>query len=170
MGDFLADFDFAELISASNHNRQNSDCAYPLVICGIHSLVLPRIRLRHLQLKHHTGASRLHATLNADSRIPLDFFPTVKLTTHPFKMGRIIRPANLLGQYLRPNVSTHKVGVVVSAGKMSKAVKVRIAAQEWNNHIRKVSLLFNLGLFEIVWKKKLTILCLSTFPPPKPTS
>ncbi|EON67917.1 hypothetical protein W97_07414 [Coniosporium apollinis CBS 100218] len=28
-------------------------------------------------------------------------------------------------------------GVVVSAGKMQKTVKVRIAAQEWNKHIRK---------------------------------
>ncbi|KAF2652286.1 nucleic acid-binding protein [Lophiostoma macrostomum CBS 122681] len=38
---------------------------------------------------------------------------------------------------MRQNVSSSKVGVVVSAGKMSKAVKVRIAGQEWNKHIRK---------------------------------
>ncbi|USP80080.1 uncharacterized protein yc1106_07354 [Curvularia clavata] len=33
--------------------------------------------------------------------------------------------------------SSHKVGVVVSAGKMSKAVKVRVANQEWNKKFRK---------------------------------
>ncbi|ORY11795.1 hypothetical protein BCR34DRAFT_483536 [Clohesyomyces aquaticus] len=33
--------------------------------------------------------------------------------------------------------STSKLGVVVSAGKMKKAVKVRIAGQEWNRDIRK---------------------------------
>ncbi|RMZ72003.1 ribosomal s17 [Pyrenophora seminiperda CCB06] len=32
---------------------------------------------------------------------------------------------------------SHKVGVVVSAGKMSNAVKVRVAGQEWNKKFRK---------------------------------
>jgi hypothetical protein len=41
---------------------------------------------------------------------------------------------------VREFMSSHKVGVVVSAGKMSKAVKVRIAGQEWNKKIRKVRL------------------------------
>ncbi|KAJ9648876.1 hypothetical protein H2199_000789 [Coniosporium tulheliwenetii] len=36
------------------------------------------------------------------------------------------------------SVTSRKLnGVVVSAGKMQKTVKVRIAAQEWNKHIRK---------------------------------
>jgi small subunit ribosomal protein S17 len=35
--------------------------------------------------------------------------------------------------------ASHKVGVVVSAGKMSKAVRVRVAVQEWNKKFRKVS-------------------------------
>lgn len=34
--------------------------------------------------------------------------------------------------------ASHKIGVVVSAGKMSKAVKVRVAEQEWNKKFRKV--------------------------------
>lgn len=38
---------------------------------------------------------------------------------------------------VRTLMSGTKVGVVVSAGKMSKAVKVRIAGQEWNKKIRK---------------------------------
>ncbi|XP_014558546.1 hypothetical protein COCVIDRAFT_94192 [Bipolaris victoriae FI3] len=33
--------------------------------------------------------------------------------------------------------ASHKIGVVVSAGKMSKAVKVRVAEQEWNKKFRK---------------------------------
>jgi len=33
------------------------------------------------------------------------------------------------------------MGVVVSAGKMMKTVKVRVADQEWNNHIKKVLLI-----------------------------
>ena len=41
---------------------------------------------------------------------------------------------------VRKLVSSDKVGVVVSAGKMSKAVKVRVAGQEWNKNIRKVCL------------------------------
>jgi len=47
------------------------------------------------------------------------------------------RPANLLGQFLTKNVTSSKVGVVVSAGKMTRAVKVRIAEREWNKHFRK---------------------------------
>lgn len=31
------------------------------------------------------------------------------------------------------------VGVVVSAGKMQKTVKVRVPGQKWNKHLRKVS-------------------------------
>lgn len=41
--------------------------------------------------------------------------------------------APLVQQYL----TSQKVGVVVSAGKMSRAVKVRIAGQEWNKTFRK---------------------------------
>jgi hypothetical protein len=37
-----------------------------------------------------------------------------------------------------PCFSSQKVGVVVSAGKMSKAVRVRVAEQEWNKKFRKV--------------------------------
>jgi hypothetical protein len=43
------------------------------------------------------------------------------------------------GKPLIPHyISSHKVGVVVSAGKMSKAVRVRVAEQEWNKKFRKV--------------------------------
>ncbi|KAF2876690.1 hypothetical protein BDV95DRAFT_602658 [Massariosphaeria phaeospora] len=38
---------------------------------------------------------------------------------------------------VRKLMSSHKVGVVVSSGKMARAVKVRIAGQEWNKHFRK---------------------------------
>ncbi|KAL6707805.1 hypothetical protein ACN47E_003705 [Coniothyrium glycines] len=38
---------------------------------------------------------------------------------------------------ITPYFHSQKVGVVVSAGKMSKAVKVRIAGQEWNKKFRK---------------------------------
>ncbi|KAF9696460.1 hypothetical protein EKO04_005549 [Ascochyta lentis] len=41
--------------------------------------------------------------------------------------------APLVQQYM----TSQKVGVVVSAGKMSRAVKVRIAGQEWNKTFRK---------------------------------
>jgi small subunit ribosomal protein S17 len=39
---------------------------------------------------------------------------------------------------VRQLFSSSQVGVVISAGRMSKAVKVRIAAQEWNKKFRKV--------------------------------
>jgi small subunit ribosomal protein S17 len=38
---------------------------------------------------------------------------------------------------LPPCLHSQKVGVVVSAGKMSRAVKVRVAEQEWNKKFRK---------------------------------
>jgi small subunit ribosomal protein S17 len=41
--------------------------------------------------------------------------------------------APLVQQY----ISSQKVGVVVSAGKMSRAVKVRVAEQVWNKQFRK---------------------------------
>ncbi len=41
--------------------------------------------------------------------------------------------APLVQQY----ITSQKVGVVVSAGKMSRAVKVRVAGQEWNKLFRK---------------------------------
>jgi small subunit ribosomal protein S17 len=41
--------------------------------------------------------------------------------------------APLVQQY----ISSQKIGVVVSAGKMSRAVKVRVAEQEWNKQFRK---------------------------------
>ncbi|KZM23509.1 uncharacterized protein EKO05_0000227 [Ascochyta rabiei] len=41
--------------------------------------------------------------------------------------------APLVQQY----ITSQKVGVVVSAGKMSRAVKVRVAGQEWNKTFRK---------------------------------
>jgi small subunit ribosomal protein S17 len=34
--------------------------------------------------------------------------------------------------------SSTKMGVVISAGRMSKAVKVRLAGQEFNKQIKKV--------------------------------
>lgn len=37
-----------------------------------------------------------------------------------------------------PHFASRQVGVVVSAGKMDRAVKVRIAGQEWNNKFRRV--------------------------------
>jgi ribosomal protein S17 len=38
------------------------------------------------------------------------------------------------------NIAAKKMaGVVVGAGKMMKTVKVRLAKEEWNRHLRKVS-------------------------------
>ncbi|KAK5005326.1 hypothetical protein LTR16_009734, partial [Cryomyces antarcticus] len=45
----------------------------------------------------------------------------------------VMRSVKLTG----PNSRQGLAGVVVSAGKMMKTVKVRIATQEWNRHIRK---------------------------------
>jgi hypothetical protein len=47
-------------------------------------------------------------------------------STHP------IHPA------MPPPTPRSLVGVVVSAGKMMKAVKVRVPKQEWNSYVRKV--------------------------------
>jgi small subunit ribosomal protein S17 len=40
---------------------------------------------------------------------------------------------------LPPLMHSQKVGVVVSAGKMAGAVKVRVAEVEWNKKFRKVN-------------------------------
>lgn len=39
---------------------------------------------------------------------------------------------------LPPLFHSQKIGVVVSAGKMAGAVKVRVAEHEWNKKFRKV--------------------------------
>ncbi|KAF2198491.1 nucleic acid-binding protein [Delitschia confertaspora ATCC 74209] len=44
---------------------------------------------------------------------------------------------SLMSGVTRKLASSTKTGVVISAGKMNKAVKVRIAGQEWNKQIRK---------------------------------
>ncbi|KAF2711549.1 nucleic acid-binding protein [Pleomassaria siparia CBS 279.74] len=49
-------------------------------------------------------------------------------------MSQLLRPTVPI---VRRLVSSDKVGVVVSAGKMSRAVKVRIAGQVWDKKIRK---------------------------------
>ncbi|CBY01820.1 hypothetical protein LEMA_P006070.1 [Plenodomus lingam JN3] len=36
-----------------------------------------------------------------------------------------------------PNFASRQVGIVVSAGKMDRTVKVRVAGQEWNKRFRK---------------------------------
>lgn len=46
--------------------------------------------------------------------------------------------ANAAKALLPPLAHSQKVGVVVSAGKMMGAVKVRVAEQEWNKKFRKV--------------------------------
>jgi len=40
---------------------------------------------------------------------------------------------------LMPQKQKRIVGIVVSAGKMEKTVKVRIPGQTWNNYLRKAS-------------------------------
>ena len=49
------------------------------------------------------------------------------------KAAPLFPPKPLVQQY----ITSQKVGVVVSAGKMSRAVKVRVAGQEWNKLFRK---------------------------------
>ncbi|KAF2634536.1 nucleic acid-binding protein [Massarina eburnea CBS 473.64] len=46
-------------------------------------------------------------------------------------------PVSTKAPIVRKLISSTKVGVVVSAGKMDRAVKVRIAGQEWNKKFRK---------------------------------
>ncbi|KAL1596154.1 hypothetical protein SLS59_007849 [Nothophoma quercina] len=48
-------------------------------------------------------------------------------------VAKATNAAPLVQQY----TTSQKVGVVVSAGKMSRAVKVRVAGQEWNKMFRK---------------------------------
>ncbi|KAF1829725.1 nucleic acid-binding protein [Decorospora gaudefroyi] len=45
--------------------------------------------------------------------------------------------ANAAKSIVTPCITSQKVGVVVSAGRMSRAVKVRVADQEWNKKFRK---------------------------------
>lgn len=52
-------------------------------------------------------------------------------------MASIAQKAKSAAHIIVPHFHSQKVGVVVSAGKMSKAVKVRVAGQEWNKQFRK---------------------------------
>ncbi|EOA85096.1 hypothetical protein ACJQWK_07079 [Exserohilum turcicum] len=52
-------------------------------------------------------------------------------------MASIATKAKASRPIVQDYFSSHKVGVVVSAGKMSKAVRVRVAHQEWNKKFRK---------------------------------
>lgn len=56
------------------------------------------------------------------------------------KMAPSVTKAAAGKQIIVPHASSQKVGVVVSAGKMARAVKVRVAEQEWNKKFRKVRL------------------------------
>jgi small subunit ribosomal protein S17 len=56
---------------------------------------------------------------------------------HTSKMASIISKA--AKPILPPLFHSQKVGVVVSAGKMAGAVKVRVAEVEWNKKFRKVT-------------------------------
>ncbi|EUC42560.1 hypothetical protein COCMIDRAFT_7890 [Bipolaris oryzae ATCC 44560] len=52
-------------------------------------------------------------------------------------MASIANKAKASKPIVQEYFASHKIGVVVSAGKMSKAVKVRVAEQEWNKKFRK---------------------------------
>ncbi|KAF2845175.1 nucleic acid-binding protein [Plenodomus tracheiphilus IPT5] len=52
-------------------------------------------------------------------------------------MASLAAKAKAAASIVVPNFSSRQVGVVVSAGKMDRAVKVRIAGQEWNKRFKK---------------------------------
>ncbi|KAH9864599.1 hypothetical protein J1614_010534 [Plenodomus biglobosus] len=52
-------------------------------------------------------------------------------------MASLAAKAKAAAKIVVPHFSSRQVGVVVSAGKMDRAVKVRIAGQEWNKRFRK---------------------------------
>lgn len=57
----------------------------------------------------------------------------------PFRIHTSTMSKSIIGKpIVRKLFSSSQVGVVVSAGRMTKAVKVRIAGQEWNKKFRKV--------------------------------
>jgi hypothetical protein len=60
------------------------------------------------------------------------------MTSTATKAASTVTKAAAGKQIIVPYASSQKVGVVVSAGKMSRAVKVRVAGQEWNKKFRKV--------------------------------
>ncbi|KAF1942440.1 nucleic acid-binding protein [Clathrospora elynae] len=52
-------------------------------------------------------------------------------------MASIPAKAKAATPIVTKHFSSQKIGIVVSAGKMSRAVKVRVAGQEWNKKFRK---------------------------------
>jgi hypothetical protein len=105
------------------NSDNNASTASPIRYQGIVARYRTTSEWHDCQLKRRAGA------ISISTRPPT-----------PASLSKMVvsKPANLLASYMRQNISSSKVGVVVSAGKMSKAVKVRIAGQEWNKHIRKV--------------------------------
>lgn len=82
-------------------------------------------------------ADRCHEhQYSASTSTPLHIMATKAVTqasTAVVKAAPLFPPKPLVQQY----ITSQKVGVVVSAGKMSRAVKVRVAGQEWNKLFRK---------------------------------
>jgi hypothetical protein len=112
---------------------------------GVLELDTPPIRVCNRQPSPREGCPSLHTTPPIHLRSPS---LTSTRGLH-IRMDKIVKPAVPI---VREYMSSHKVGVVVSAGKMSKAVKVRIAGQEWNKKIRKVCNIANVqaGIYMVV--------------------
>jgi hypothetical protein len=63
---------------------------------------------------------------------------SANISATPIHAVYIFKMASIAKHILPPLFHSQKVGVVVSAGKMAGAVKVRVADQEWNKKFRKV--------------------------------
>ena len=87
----------------------------------------------------HPPIAATSAHISASTSTPQHIMATKAVATASTAVAKastaapLFPPKPLVQQY----ITSQKVGVVVSAGKMSRAVKVRVAGQEWNKLFRK---------------------------------
>jgi len=99
---------------------------------------LPNVLARHLRVPPILALSDpLRAPERPSPGTPASISVPPQLTA---TMASLAARAKAAVSIVVPHFSSRQVGVVVSAGKMDRAVKVRIAGQEWNNKFRRVCL------------------------------
>lgn len=82
-------------------------------------------------------ACRLSASNSSVAVTCIQRAPILPHTTTALRASTMATKATNAAPLVQQYMTSQKVGVVVSAGKMSRAVKVRIAGQEWNKTFRK---------------------------------
>ena len=120
--------------------------AFALNFCG----EMKHLRVHQLQQQHRNSPIPVYASLSRTHSLavqtvaPLPPRPvnvSASTATHTpvtYAMAtKAVAKATNAAPLVQQYITSQKVGVVVTAGKMSRAVKVRVAGQEWNKMFRK---------------------------------